>query len=147
MRSLNIALAISILASVAAAQSSIQKVDFKNFTYPLSDPLLEHDSLVWLGKSTSAHRRQPIHLVNGKDLSKLSSFKMDGKEYAQYGGFTLQSVSFADLTGGDKEDAIVVLRYNTGGTQTTNYVYFYKFEDGKPVFWPTVTPEIARMKD
>lgn len=133
MRSLAIGFAILVLTSFAAAQSSIHEVDFKNFTYPLSGPLLGHGSLVWLGKSASAHRKQPIHLVHGKDLTKESSFKMDGKEYAQYEGFSLQSVSFADFTGDDRDDAIVVLRYYTGGTQTTNYVYFYTFEHGKPV--------------
>lgn len=128
MRSLTIGFAVLILTSFAAAQPSVNKVDFANFTFPLNGPLLGHGSLVWLGKPTSAHQRQPIHLVDGKDLTKESSFKMDGKEYAQYEGFTLQSVSFADLTGDGRDDAIVVLRYNTGGTQTTNYVYFYTFE-------------------
>jgi hypothetical protein len=60
--------------------------------------------------------RKPIHLVDGKDSS----------------GFTLQSVSFADVTGEGKEDAIVVLLYQTGGTQNTHYVYIYSLEVGKP---------------
>jgi hypothetical protein len=55
---------------------------------------------------------------------------MDGKEYNQYAGFTLESVSYADLTGDGKDEAIVVLKYATGGTQTTNYVYVYTLEQG-----------------
>jgi len=31
-------------------------------------------------------KREPIPLVNGSDLTKSSSFVMDGKEYAQYEG-------------------------------------------------------------
>jgi hypothetical protein len=31
-----------------------------------------------------------------------------------------------------KEDAIVVLEYFTGGTQKTHYVYIYSFDDGTP---------------
>ena len=57
---------------------------------------------------------------------------MDGQKYIQYQGFTLESVEFADVTGDGKEDAIVVLLYRTGGTQTTHYVYIYSFADGKP---------------
>jgi hypothetical protein len=71
-------------------------------------------------------------LVNGKDLTKDSSLAVDGKEYDQYSGFTFQSVQYADVTSGGKEDAIVVLTYHTGGTQTTNYVYIYSLESGKP---------------
>ncbi|MGH9605959.1 MAG: hypothetical protein ACRD3N_09695 [Terracidiphilus sp.] len=120
-------------SGLSFGQSSIRQVDFKNFTYPLSGHLLGHDRLQWLGTSKDARlARAPIRLVNGSDLTKSSSFVMDGKEYDQYEGFTLQSVQYADLTGDGKEDAIVVLRYLTGGTQTTNYVYVYALDPGKP---------------
>ena len=56
---------------------------------------------------------------------------MGGKEYAQYSGFKFQSVSYADVIGDGKEEAVVVLRYYTGGTQTTNYIYIYSVEAGK----------------
>ena len=114
-------------------QNSIGQVDFKNFTYPLSGHLLGHDRLQWLGTPKDGTLTQPpIRLVNGSDLTKVSSFVMDGKEYGQYEGFTLQSVQYSDLAGNGKEDAIVVLRYLTGGTQTTNYVYVYALDAGKP---------------
>src|SRR5215471_15763262 len=57
---------------------------------------------------------------------------MDGHEYIQWKGFTLQSVKFADLTGGGQEQAIVVLHYATGGTQQTDYVYIYSLIAEKP---------------
>jgi hypothetical protein len=112
-------LAIPICAYVglASAQSSIRHVDFKNFTYPLSGPLLGHSELKWLGNPKDGYsNRKPIHLVNGVDSA----------------GFTLQSVDFTDVTGDGKEDAIVVLKFQTGGTQNTHYVYIYSFEAGKP---------------
>jgi hypothetical protein len=116
-----------------SAQTNIRQVDFKNFTYPLSGPRLGHDRLQWLDMPTGAHsNRKPIHLVNGDDLTKSSSFVMDGQEYTQWEGFTLQSVEFADVTGDGQEDAIVVLHYRTGGTQQTDYVYIYSFAAGKP---------------
>lgn len=113
------------------AQENIRQVDFKNFTYPLSGHLLGHSSLQWLDVSASDGRK-PIRLVGGKDLTKTSSFVMDGKEYAQYQGFTLESVRYADLTGDGSEEAIVDLMYHSGGTQTTDYVYIYTIDQHRP---------------
>jgi hypothetical protein len=41
-------------------------------------------------------------------------------------------VSFAVVTGKGQENAIVVLHFDTGGTQQTDYVYFYALVVGKP---------------
>jgi hypothetical protein len=57
---------------------------------------------------------------------------MNGEEYGQYEGFAFQSVSYADLTGDGHEEAIVVLIYHTGGTQTTNYVYVSTLDQHRP---------------
>jgi hypothetical protein len=118
---------------VSPAQENIRQVDFKNFIYPLSGQLLGHHGLEWLGiPEHTAAKRSPIHLVNGSNLTKASSFVMDGTEYAQYEGFTMQSVTFADLTGDGNDEAIVVLHYQTGGTQNTDYVYVYTLEQHRP---------------
>ena len=131
MRSLLLGALILFFSGVAASQKNIREVDFKNFTYPLSGHLLGHDRLQWL--SSDVHpQRKPIHLINGKDLAKSSSVVMDKREYVQWEGFTLQSVSFADLTGDGQDEAIVVLHYRTGGTQQTDYVYIYSFAAGQP---------------
>ena len=133
MRRLFIGLLLYASIGFTVAQTNIRQVDFKNFTYPLSGTLLGHDRLQWLDIPTGAHsNRTPIHLVNGAALTKSSSFVMDGHEYTQWEGFTLQSVEFADVTGDGQEEAIVVLHYSTGGTQQTDYVYIYSFADGKP---------------
>jgi len=118
---------------LCGAQENIRKVDFKNFTYPLSGRLLGHDRLEWLdvGKHAKA-KKPPIHLVRGSDLTKTSGSEIDGEQYAEYEGFTLESVKFADLTGDGQDEAIVVLRYHTGGTQTTDYVYVYTLDEHKP---------------
>ena len=129
MRSLVIRILICISTGFASAQSSIRQVDFKNFTYPLSGPLLAHDELKWLGNPKDGYsKRAPIHLVNGKDLTKVGSYG----DYVDWAGFSLQSVQYLDVTSDGKEDAIVVLLYQTGGTQNTHYVYVYSFEAGKP---------------
>jgi hypothetical protein len=133
MRSLGLGILMCALAASPGGQSDIRKVDFKNFTYPLSGSLLGHSELRWLGNPKDGNsERKPIHLVSGDDLTKTSSFVMDGREYAQWEGFKLQSVEYADVTGSGNEDAIVVLRYLSGGTQTTHYVYIYSFDNGKP---------------
>lgn len=129
MRSLVLGILIYIPTGFVSAQSSIRQVDFKNSTYPLSGPLLAHDDLKWLGNPKDGYsKRAPIHLVNGKDLTNVGSYG----EYVDWAGFSLQSVQYADVTGDGTDDAIVVLLYETGGTQTTNYVYIFKFDAGKP---------------
>jgi hypothetical protein len=133
MRCLSLIFTLVFGTCLAGAQEKIQQVDFRNFTYPLSGHLLGHSQLEWLGAPSDAGvKREPIRIVNGSDLTKTSSFVMDGKEYAQYEGFTLESVKFADLTGDGRDEAIVVLRYHTGGTQTTEYVYVYAVDQQKP---------------
>ncbi len=133
MRRLLIGLLLYASIGFTAAQTNIRQVDFKNFTYPLSGTLLGHDRLQWLDMPTEVHsNRKTIHLVKGDALTKSSSFVMDGHEYTQWEGFTLQSVEFADVTGDGQEEAIVVLHYRTGGTQQTDYVYIYSFAAGKP---------------
>jgi hypothetical protein len=134
MRHLGIlVLVLGSYTCLSSAQENIRQVDFNNFTYPLSGHLLGHDRLEWLNIPERAQaKKQPIQLVKGSNLTKTSSFVMDGKEYDQYEGFTLESVKFADLTGNGEEEAIVVLRYHTGGTQTTNYVYVYTLDNHEP---------------
>ena len=126
-------LALMLCCSALAAQQNIEQVDFKNFTYPLSGHLLGHSSLEWL--DTPAHpatNKKTIHLLDGSQLTRISSVMVDGKEYGQHEGFTFESVSYGDITGDGKEEAIVVLMYHSGGTQTTNYVYVYSLGEHGP---------------
>jgi hypothetical protein len=117
MRSLDLGLIIVFVFALGlgTAQETIRQVDFKNFVYPMSGTTLGHDRLVWL--DTASKRR--IRLVNGTGIP--------GKP-----GFTLASLKFADVTGDGKDSAIVVLHFDTGGTQQTDYVYVYSLTDGKP---------------
>jgi hypothetical protein len=133
MRTLALGILLCLCSGLAVSQNSIRQIDFKNFTYPLSDTLLGHDRLRWLDMPTGAiSKRNTIHLEQGEDLTKSSSIVMEGREYVQWEGFTLESVEFAGVTGGGQEDAIVVLHYRTSGTQQTDYVYIYSFAAGKP---------------
>ena len=116
-----------------AAQNSVRQVDFKSFSYPLKDHLLGHGELQWLStQAAGSPRLRTIQLKDGENLQKVPIGKVGDGGYYEVSGFTLQEVKYADLTGSGKEDAIVVLRYFTGGTQTTNYVYIYSLAAGKP---------------
>jgi len=115
MRSLVLAASILLAFGFASAEQTIRQVDFKNFSYPLSGPTLGHDRLKWLDVLAARH----IQLANGKGAS--------GSQ-----GFTLESVRFLDVTGEGQDDAIVVLHFDTGGTQQTDYVYIYTIAAEKP---------------
>jgi hypothetical protein len=111
-----------VLCSRLNAQENIRQVDFRNFTYPLSGRQLGHGSLEWLNVSASpAARGETIHLVDGSQLTKTPDPR-----------FTLQSVTYADLMGDGKEEAIITLLWKSGGTQTTHYVYVYTLEEHGP---------------
>ena len=131
MRVLLIAVSILICSVLAQPQKSIRQVDFKNFTYPLTGPLLGHDRLQWLPIEVRSPGR-PIQLKHGQDIQKVTSVVVEGHEYPIWQGFTLTSAKFAKITGEGQEQAIIVLHYKTGGTQQTDYVYIYSLAAGKP---------------
>lgn len=102
-------LALLVVLGAAGKPHDIHEVDFRNFSYPIpiAGSTLGHDRLVWLSPYTVRH----VKLVNGKSSS----------------GFSFQSEQFGDVLGNHREQAIVVLRFDTGGAQNTNYVYIYSF--------------------
>jgi hypothetical protein len=57
---------------------------------------------------------------------------VNGSDARGLPGFTLKSVKFSDVTGDGREDAIVVIHLDTGGTQQTDYAYIFSFVDEKP---------------
>lgn len=112
VRTLAIAALLLFSIGFADGQTTIRQVDFKNFSYPRTGPLLGHERMVWLDLSA----KRQIRLHDGADSR----------------GFTLASVKFAGMTGGVTEEAIVVLHYDTGGTQQTDYIYIYSLDSGHP---------------
>ena len=100
-------------------------VDFKNFSYPWIHPNSWPDHLQWM----SLRLKQHINLVNGKWDERDESDRSAG---AQFSGLTLEGVQFARLSGDHSEDAIVVLRYDSGGTQYHYWVYIYGNSAGTP---------------
>src|SRR5215472_11743614 len=111
------------VTGVVSAQKDIRQVDFKNFIYPWSKPTEWLDQLRWLDKSEPGR----VQLVDGRwrDVE-------EGESDRPFSGLTLESVQFADVTGDGRTDALVVLRFGTGGTQYSHYVYIYSFAAGEP---------------
>jgi hypothetical protein len=107
--------ALLLFPSWLLAQSSIRQVDFKNFTYPRSGPLLGHNRLVWLDPATPGK----LHLIDGNGRGRSD-------------GFSLHSVSYGDATGAGSQEAVVVVHYDTGGTQQTDYMYIVALSPAGP---------------
>jgi len=122
------ALLISCLAVVLSAfspDSNSRHTDFKNFEYPWSASAEWPDHLEWLNMSESNH----VRLVNGR----WREGEGESSEDSPFAGLTLESVQFGDVTGDSRQEAIVTLRFDTGGTQYYYYVYIYSLQNREPV--------------
>ncbi|MBN8731371.1 MAG: hypothetical protein J0L64_12570 [Acidobacteria bacterium] len=51
---------------------------------------------------------------------------------APFGGLTFDSVVYGDLLGDEREEAVVILRYDTGGTMYWYFVYVFAWGRGGP---------------
>jgi len=124
LRRLSIGLLLLASISFGAGPAAIRRVNFKNFSYPWSPPSDWPSQLVWLDTSQQEH----VRLVNGR-------WRFDAKDDegdTPFSGLTLEAVQYADVTSDGRTDAIVLLRFDTGGTQYSHYVYIYSFAAGKP---------------
>lgn len=92
--------------NVPVPDSPIRKIDFKNFSFPETDSYTK------------------FTLKNGEKL-----FEPRKEE-----GIILEDVEFSDLTGDGKEEAILWMSIQTGGSMIPNLVYIYTLKNGKPKF-------------
>ena len=122
-----IVLAVCILAFTGAATSQNVGPDFKNFSYPWSGPPSWSERLEWLSVSP----RKTVRLTKGRWTDPRQSDE-GANGNAPFAGLTLESVTWGDVTGEGRDDAIVVIRYDTGGTQFSYFVYLYSLSAGRP---------------
>jgi hypothetical protein len=123
-----------MISLVPAAQSSpartIRDIDFKNFIY----------SKLPTGKCSRMSR------VGVRD-GKYGSIKDFSPRLAPRGGcwqVTVGPVVYGDVTGDGREDAIVVLYAEMGGTESSNDVFIYTLRHDKPVLlWKFATGDRA----
>lgn len=101
----------------AASDSSIRKIDFKNFTYTGPDDYQDTFRLLG-GEIPYVHRKVT--------------------------GIVLNEVIFSDLTKDGAEEAILVMGVQTGGSSLPNLVYVYTLGDDKPkVLWKFISGDRA----
>jgi hypothetical protein len=97
----------------------------QELSYPWIHPDGWPDRLQWMSLRLNQH----VELANGKWDERDESDRANGVPFS---GLTLEGVQFASLSGASSEDAIVVLCYDSGGTQYHYWVYIYRNLNGKP---------------
>jgi len=124
---LPIALILFILVATGIVTSKdLKQFDFKNYSYPWGGPPNWSEELEWLDLSET----NVVHLSDGRWADPVETEER-AKYNLPFAGLTLESVTFGDVTGGG-QNAIVVLRYDTGGTQFSHFVYTYSLAKGRP---------------
>ena len=108
-------MAVLILSAAAFSfgQSDIHSVDFKNFTY-----------------SPYCISKTPTR-VTVKDGEYSKETQMDG--YVDRFSFSVTAVSYGDLNGDAKDEAIILGVCNTGGTGNFSEGFVYTSRAGKPL--------------
>jgi hypothetical protein len=116
----------AVVSTVAFSQSpsaGIRSVDFKNFSYPWVEPSVWPDHLQWMSLRLNQH----VRLADGRSVDR------DGDDKdVPFAGLTLEGVQYAKLSDERSEDAVVVLRYDSGGTQYHYWVYIYAGSNEPP---------------
>jgi hypothetical protein len=109
--------------SLVCAQTtgSIRGVDFRNHVYPWIEREGWQSELTWLSTATPNHNT----LVNGRWEFPYRDTAADLRGKLPFAGLTLAEVIHGDVTGDAKDDAVVVLREDSGGTQCYYLVYIY----------------------
>lgn len=118
---------------------AIGTFDFKNYTYELPRG--------WQNPDGSTE----ITLVNGKvaPIETNTNDKMDDgeKAAAKAGrriGLSYVATKYFDLTGDGEDEAVVVLKIETGGSAIPQVGYVFTWKDGKPeLIWPFRTGDRA----
>ncbi len=125
-------LLLLILGLTLTAQSSvpsIRDIDFKNFTYPKLPTGKCSMRTVRLtnGKYEASERRVPRRVPSNDCWS-----------------VTMGPVVYGDVTGDGREEAIVVLYAERGGTESSNDVFIYTLKHVKPaLLWEFTTGDRA----
>jgi hypothetical protein len=114
--------------SAEAPISPIRDVDFRNFTYPYTEELVEP--------------LDPEQTFTLKEGERPETRNRDGQVDGM--GIYLREVKYGDATGDNREEAIVTMNLVTGGTSQPGIVYVYAFEGGGPkLLWGFVTGDRA----
>lgn len=107
-------------------ESPIGKVDFRNYTYPLPHGWQNPDG-------------SEITLTNGRLEPIADETKLERRI-----GMSYVTTKFLDVTGDGQDEAIVVLKIETGGSAIPQVVYVFEWKNGEPeLIWPFRTGDRA----
>jgi hypothetical protein len=124
-----LALCLSCLSAIAGpSNGSIRNVDFAKHTYPWQPTRAWPHDLEWQRLSESNH----IELVKGRWKMPADSTPESSDFQSPFNGLTLEEVIYGDLTGDSTDEAVVVIRYDSGGTQYHHFVYIYGGDAERP---------------
>lgn len=123
----------------STTSSPIGGFDFKNFTYELPRGWQNPDGT------------SEVRLTNGKIAPVETDIndKMDDEEKADAKalrriGLSFVTVKYFDLTGDGQDEAVVVLKIETGGSAIPQIGYVFTWKDGQPeLLWPFRTGDRA----
>ncbi len=121
-----------------ATKSPLGTFDFKNYSYPLphgwenpdgSDATLVNGHL------------QPVGVDAKGDMT--DEEKADAKANRRI-GMAYVTCKYLDVTGDGQDEALVILKIETGGSAIPQIVYVFTWKDGKPeLIWPFRTGDRA----
>ena len=112
-----------LVISFGPEYSSLQNVDFANFSYPWVQDREVPMQWRWLPK-----QQRMITLRHGKlTIPNSGNDKANNSATLRF-----QSRTFGDLIGDGSEEALVILRYSSGGTANWSYLYVFKLLNGQP---------------
>ena len=118
--------------------SSIGNFDFKNYSYPLPRGWENPDG----SDATLVNGRlQPIGAVTKGDMT--DEEKAEAKVNRRI-GMSYVTTKYADVTGDGQDEAVVILKIETGGSAIPQLAYVFTWKDGKPeLIWPFRTGDRA----
>ena len=118
--------------------SPIGNFDFKNHSYPLPRGWENPDG----SDATLVNGRlQPIGAVTKGDMT--DEEKAEAKVNRRI-GMSYVTTKYADVTGDGQDEAVVILKIETGGSAIPQLAYVFTWKDGKPeLIWPFRTGDRA----
>lgn len=117
------------------SNSPIAKFDFKNYIYELPRGWQNPDGSTDIKLNDG--RVEPAEAnAKEKESDDLTSLRRIG--------MTLVATKFFDVTGDGEDEAVVILKIETGGSAIPQIVHIFSWKDGRPeIIWPFRTGDRA----
>lgn len=121
-----------------SSPSPIAKFDFRNYTYELPRGWQNPDGTTEITLTDGAV--EPVGAntnTSSNAKSKDNKEKEDDPASFRRIGLSLVATKFLDVTGDGDDEAVVILKIETGGSAVPQIVHVFSWKDGKPVLvWP-----------